>query len=232
MCTAQEGFGDWVHSDHGFHHIPGQEATIEGSDDVYFLEGETYLKSAESLKKLMADLLEQTKIKFKEGLAGINKHFQDYFEVLFGGGKASLDVVSVPASRRVLEGLELGEEPKLEEGIEISVTLPRKKIRGLQMLSGGERTLTSLALLFAVSQVNPPPFLILDETDAALDESNSKKYGEMLTTLSKKSQLIIITHNRETMSHAGVLYGITMGKDAISRVLSIKFEEAEQMAAR
>ena len=98
------------------------------------------------------------------------------------------------------------------------------------MLSGGERALTSIALLFAVSQVNPPPFLVLDETDAALDEANSKKYGDMVATLAKYSQLIVITHNRETMSRAGIIYGVTMGSDAISKLLSIKFEEAEAMA--
>ena len=99
-----------------------------------------------------------------------------------------------------------------------------------EMLSGGERALTSIALLFAISQVNPPPFMVLDETDAALDEANSRKYGDMIENLAKLSQLIVITHNRETMSRAGVLYGITMGTDAVSKVLSIAFEEAEAVA--
>jgi chromosome segregation protein len=98
------------------------------------------------------------------------------------------------------------------------------------MLSGGERALTSIALLFAISQVNPPPFIILDETDAALDEANSKKYGDMIENLSKVSQLILITHNRETMSRAGVIYGVTMGRDGVSRLLSIAFDEAVAVA--
>jgi chromosome segregation protein len=97
-------------------------------------------------------------------------------------------------------------------------------------LSGGERALTSIALIFAMSQVNPPPFLILDETDAALDEANSRRYGDMIESLAKKSQLIVITHNRETMSRAGILYGVTMGGDGISKLLSVKFEEAAQVA--
>ena len=117
-----------------------------------------------------------------------------------------------------------------QTGIDIAVSLPRKKIRGLVMLSGGERALTSIALLFAVSQVNPPPFMILDETDAALDEANSRKYGDMLENLSEVSQLIVITHNRETMSRAGVLYGVTMDGDATSKLLSVKLEEAEAIA--
>jgi chromosome segregation protein len=81
-----------------------------------------------------------------------------------------------------------------------------------------------------MASVNPPPFLILDETDAALDESNSRRYGDMVEALAKKSQLVLITHNRETMSHAGVLYGITMGGDGMSKVLSVKLEEAMKVA--
>ena len=122
------------------------------------------------------------------------------------------------------------EEGKTEEGIEIAISLPHKRIKGLHMLSGGERALTSIALIFAMSQVNPPPFLILDETDAALDEANSRRYGDMISSLASRSQLILITHNRETMSRAGILYGITMGGDGVSKLLSVKFEEAVAVA--
>ena len=117
-----------------------------------------------------------------------------------------------------------------EEGVDISVSLPHKKIKGLVMLSGGERALTSIALLFAISQVNPPPFMVLDETDAALDEANSRKYGDMIENLAKLSQLMVITHNRETMSRAHVLYGITLGSDGASKLLSIKFDDAVKVA--
>ena len=116
-----------------------------------------------------------------------------------------------------------------EEGIEIDISLPRKKVKGLMMLSGGERALTSIALIFAMSAVNPPPFIILDETDAALDEANSRKYADMIERLSDRSQLILITHNRETMSRASVLYGVTM-MQGVSELLSIKFEEGVQYA--
>jgi chromosome segregation protein len=102
-------------------------------------------------------------------------------------------------------------EMEFERGIDIHVSLPQKKVKELGMLSGGERSLTSIALLFAMSQVNPPPFLVLDETDAALDEANSRRYGDMIESLSKVSQLAVVTHNRETMSRAGVLYGVTVG---------------------
>ena len=112
---------------------------------------------------------------------------------------------------------EIPEEEELYAGLSIDVSLPRKKIRGLEVLSGGERALTSIALIFSMTQVNPPPFLILDETDAALDEANSKRYADMVGELGQKSQLIVITHNRETMSHAHVLYGVTIGADGASR---------------
>ena len=134
------------------------------------------------------------------------------------GGMSEYDTVSV------------GGEEQGPEGLEVSVSLPKKKVKSLMMLSGGERALTSIALLFAVSQVNPPPFIILDETDAALDEANSKKYGDMIESLSKHSQLILITHNRETMSRAGVIYGVTVGADSASRLLSIAFDDAVQVA--
>ena len=116
------------------------------------------------------------------------------------------------------------------EGIEIDVALPHKKVKELHALSGGERSLTSIAILFAMSQVNPPPFLVLDETDAALDESNSRKYGDMLEKLSKHSELIVVTHNRETMSRAKVLYGVTVGVNGASKLLSVKFDEAVAIA--
>ena len=119
---------------------------------------------------------------------------------------------------------------KQRPGIDIAVNLPRKKVRSLMQLSGGERALTSIALIFAMSQVNPPPFLILDETDAALDEANSRRYGDMIENLAKHSQLIVITHNRETMSRASILYGVTMGGDGVSKLLSVKFEEAVAVA--
>ena len=123
-----------------------------------------------------------------------------------------------------------GETKEVIEGIEISLNIPRKRIKSLVMLSGGERALTSIALIFAMSSVNPPPFLVLDETDAALDEANSRRYADMVKALSEKSQLVVITHNRETMSRAGILYGVTMGGDGVSKVLSVKLEEAVKVA--
>jgi len=186
--------------------------------------------SAESLKGLIKDLEARLATEFETGLENINKEFDKLFTAMFGGGEAQL-ILTKESAKKEIEDVEeeIGEE-KVEEGLEIKVTLPKKKIRGLMMLSGGERALTSIALIFAISAVNPPPFIILDETDAALDESNSKKYGDLVERLSQYSQLILITHNRETMSRAGVIYGVTMASNGISKLLSISFDQAVEVA--
>lgn len=223
----------------------------EERDAFLARELEDLEKAKKELLALIADLDVRIDYEFKSGILKINTEFQKYFSLMFGGGKAELTVVKEVKRRKksdvedlsdALSGgaVEYGEGSSDEkggteheegpEGLEVNVSLPRKKVKGLMMLSGGERALTSIALLFAVSQVNPPPFIILDETDAALDEANSKKYGDMIENLSKQSQLILITHNRETMSRAGVLYGVTMGSDGASRLLSIQFDEAVKVA--
>ena len=160
----------------------------------------------------------------------MNAAFAEFFKLMFDGGGARLTLESPEEDS--LEEEESEDLPKGPErpGIEIAVNLPKKRLQSLMQLSGGERALTSIALIFAMSQVNPPPFLILDETDAALDEANSRRYGDMLDNLSKKSQLIVITHNRETMSRASILYGVTMGGDGVSKLLSVKFDEAVAVA--
>ncbi|MEK7604701.1 MAG: AAA family ATPase [Patescibacteria group bacterium] len=192
-------------------------------------------KSAASLRGLITDLDTELAKHFSEGLAKVNASFSEYFALMFGGGNARL-TLEEPEEVEVLDDLdetelESGAEEKKERaGIEIAVNLPKKKVRSLMQLSGGERALTSIALIFAMSQVNPPPFLILDETDAALDEANSRRYGDMIENLAQKSQLIVITHNRETMSRTSILYGVTMGSDGVSKLLSVKFDEAVAVA--
>lgn len=186
-------------------------------------------KSAEGLRELIHDLDTELQKTFSEGLAKVNASFSEFFALMFGGGSARL-VLEEPAQVEEDEE-EVEVRPKNERlGIEIAVNLPKKRLQSLMQLSGGERALTSIALIFAMSQVNPPPFLILDETDAALDEANSRRYGDMIENLAKRSQLIVITHNRETMSRAGILYGVTMGSDGVSKLLSVKFEEAVAVA--
>lgn len=193
-------------------------------------------KSIANLRGLIDDLKETLDTEFKTGLEKINARFEEFFKLMFGGGAAYLSNIVQGTKKNDLDEDEessdslLDDEEKLDYGIEINVTLPQKKVKDLAMLSGGERSLTSIALVFAMTQVNPPPFLVLDETDAALDEANSKRYGDMIEILSKYSSLITVTHNRETMSRADVIYGVTIGADGGSKLLSIKFSDAENYA--
>ncbi|MBU1091752.1 AAA family ATPase [Patescibacteria group bacterium] len=185
-----------------------------------------------SLEELIEQLKEKLDVDFKEGILKISAKFQEFFVLMFGGGEASL---RLRAPRRRLVEKEIEEDgcclEEIDEGVDLFVKLPQKGNCSLNMLSGGEKALTSIALLFAMSQINPPPFLVLDETDAALDESNSRRYARMLKSLSKDTQLILITHNRETMNAVDVLYGVTMDNNSISRILSVKLEEAEKLVA-
>lgn len=215
---------------------------ITERDQFLAKELEDLAESVVSLKKIIVDLKDTLDTEFKTGVEKINKQFQEFFALMFGGGSAFLSIVLEHKKVRRDEDIEDsadsegygettdGAELAFERGIEINVSLPQKKVKDLHMLSGGERSLTSIALLFAMSQVNPPPFLVLDETDAALDEANSRKYGNMLENLSKYSQLIVVTHNRETMSRAQVLYGVTVGAEGASKLLSIKLEDASAYA--
>jgi len=212
----------------------------EERDAFLAKELEDLVKSVESLNIIITELEDKLNQLFKDGINKINHEFNRFFMLMFGGGSASLELVKEVKKKRRKAGemdddlseITVGddEEPEVEEGIDINVSLPHKRTKGLMMLSGGERALTSIALLFAMSQVNPPPFIILDETDAALDEANSRKYGDMIEALSEHSQLILITHNRETMSRAGVIYGVTMDSGGYSKLLSIAFDVAQEIA--
>lgn len=224
----------------GGEEVTKEFAEVTARDTFLAREIEDLTKSAEMLKNLIAELKEKLETEFKTGVNKINDEFGKFFTLMFGGGAAALSIIKETRRRpkNILEDdlydasykNEEEYEEELEEGIDISVSLPNKRVKGLAMLSGGERALTSIALLFAISQVNPPPFIILDETDAALDEANSRKYGDMIENLAKYSQLILITHNRETMSRAGILYGVTMASDGFSKLLSVKFDEAQAIA--
>ena len=195
--------------------------------------------SAVQLDALIAELVAQLDEQFVAGIDKIDVEFSRFFTLMFGGGEAKLVRIKPKVKKKKKGEDEFGEEIEIDEdvedeeaqeGIELDVKLPNKRVKGLDMLSGGERALTSIALIFAMSQVNPPLFIILDETDAALDEANSRRYGDMIEALAEKSQLILITHNRETMSRAGILYGVTMGGDGVSKLLSVKFDEAVVVA--
>lgn len=209
---------------------------VKERDEFLANELHDLTESVSKLEALIADLTEQLNERFATGIDKISTEFNKFFTLMFGGGQSSLERIKPKLRRQRVDdatGEEVSEEVEDEaaqEGIELAVKLPNKRVQGLDMLSGGERALTSIALIFAMSQVNPPLFIILDETDAALDEANSRRYGDMIEALAKQSQLILITHNRETMSRAGILYGVTMAGDGVSKLLSVKLDEAMSVA--
>ena len=169
--------------------------------------------AVDSLKNLIRDLADRINNDFKTGLIKINEEFNHYFRLMFGGGSASLKT-GLPA------------EALAEAGVSINVSVPKKRVKDLSLLSGGERSLVSIALLFAIVSASRPPFLILDEIDAALDENNAVRFAKVLKDLAEKTQFILITHNRATMEIANVLYGVTMGDDGVSKLFSLKLEDA------
>lgn len=212
---------------------------VKGRDEFLVHEITDLESSIVKLEELIVELTASLNEQFLIGIEKIGIEFNRFFGLMFGGGEAKLIRVK-PQIKKIKEDEdtlnegaikhEYEDDENAQEGIELDVKLPNKRVRGLDMLSGGERALTSIALIFAMSQVNPPLFIILDETDAALDEANSRRYGDMIEALAEKSQLILITHNRETMSRAGILYGVTMGIDGVSKLLSVKFEQALAVA--
>lgn len=168
-------------------------------------------KAKADLSKIVKELDERIKHQFADVFGEISSEFSRYFSMLFSGGTASLN---------------LGEDEEGNFGVEISANPPGKRVKSLTALSGGERTLTSLALLFAILSVNPSPFCVLDEVDAALDESNTLRFIKILRDLAAKTQFIVISHNRDTMRVADTLYGITMNDEHVSKLLSVKLSEA------
>jgi chromosome segregation protein len=214
--------------------LMSEHQEVTSRDEFLRREIEDLFKTKKDLSDLIADLASTLDKEFTVGVQKINTQFTMFFTDMFSGGSAELFEVQKEKrirkkSDEVLD-TEITEEGETETGIDVRVSLPGKKVRDISMLSGGERALTSIALLFAISGVNPPPFMVLDETDAALDESNARRYGKSLKHLAKHSKLVVITHNRETMNQADALYGVTVGKDGASKVLSVAFDEASEYA--
>jgi chromosome segregation protein len=200
-----------------------KEYTTTKERDEYLLKELSDIRASEENLLVLIDELRSTLAsKFSHGVQEVSKVFSTFFGEVFIGGKAKLVLVT---STKIDEE---GNETQ-EQGIDLDVSLPNKKVKEIGMFSGGERALVSIALLFAMSAITPPPFMVLDETDAPLDESNARKYGAMLKRLSEHSKLLVITHNRETMNHCDMLYGVTIGVDGSSKLLSINFKEAEKM---
>jgi chromosome segregation protein len=174
-------------------------------------------KSKAQLQQLISHLNKKSREKFKETFEQIRGHFQQVFRKLFGGGKADI----------VLDDT----EDILEAGIEVIAKLPGKETMSITLLSGGEKALTAIALLFSVFKTKPSPFCFLDEVDAPLDEANNERFNMMLREFQKDSQFVVITHSKRTMSIAEVLFGITMQTRGVSKKISVRFDHVDEETA-
>lgn len=169
------------------------------------------LEAADALKKIIHDLDRGMNAQFKESFTAIQKEFDRVFKELFGGGQGTLEL---------MEG-----EDIQEAGIVINVQPPGKKLQNMMQLSGGEKALTAISLLFAILNLKPSPFCLLDEIEAALDDSNVLRFAQYLHQLTKDTQFIIITHRRGTMTTSDRLYGITMQEKGVSTMVSVNLVE-------
>ncbi|HNZ86701.1 MAG TPA: AAA family ATPase [bacterium] len=201
--------------------------------------------ASNDLKHIIDDLNEKIENKFNENFKKINEIFNEYFQILFGGGSATLTIKKETDKQKENENAAESQTEIIEEETEkntktyegkikpitdiiITVKIPGKKLNSMNVLSGGERSLTSIALICAIIFNNPSPFVVLDEVDAALDEANSVRFAEIIEKLKDKTQFICITHNRATMTKSDTLYGVTMDESGVSKMLSISFAEAKK----
>ncbi len=225
--------------------IESEYETTQQRYDFLTQQQEDLSQTGESLKKLIDELDEIIKKQVKKSYDEINKYFKKYFTMLFEGGHAELtlikekinlskekeetdDELSADNTNKAINFFQTKNSAPAYSGIDVSATPPGKKLKSINALSGGERALTSIALICAIISSNPSPFVVLDEVDAALDESNSIRFANILKELSHKTQFLVITHNRASMEQANLLYGVTMGSDGVSKILSIKLDEAKK----
>ena len=184
--------------------------SVQERYDFLTQQVEDLQKADHDLREVVAELDELMIKEFKNTFDAVAIEFKQIFTKLFGGGSARLILL---------------DENDTESGVDIEARLPGRREQGLSLLSGGERSLTAVALIFSLLKISPPPFCVLDEVDAALDEANVGRFCDLLKELSEKTQFIVITHNRNTVQTADVIYGVTMGRDSASQVISLKLDE-------
>ncbi|MEH7345193.1 chromosome segregation protein SMC [Bacillus sp. JJ1532] len=185
----------------------------------FLLEQKNDLQSAkDTLFQVIDEMDIEMKKRFQQTFEGIRFHFESVFQSLFGGGRADLKLTDP--------------DDLLNTGVEIVAQPPGKKLQNLGLLSGGERALTAIALLFSILKVRPVPFCILDEVEAALDEANVFRFSQYLKRFSAETQFIVITHRKGTMEEADVLYGVTMQESGVSKLVSVRLEETKELVTQ
>ncbi|MBI5298774.1 MAG: AAA family ATPase, partial [Deltaproteobacteria bacterium] len=172
---------------------------------------EDLVQSLEALKRAIQKINRVSRERFLKTFESINEKFQEIFPRLFKGGRAKLILMD--------------EENLMEAGVEIVAQPPGKKLQSITLLSGGEKALTAVALIFSIFLIKPSPFCLLDEVDAPLDDANITRFNDMVREMTSQSQFIVITHNKRTMEKADCLYGITMEEAGVSKVVSVRLNE-------
>src|SRR5690606_40749938 len=186
----------------------GQYEELETRHAFLVTQRKDLVDSIAATNDAIARIDETSKTRFRDAFEAINRNFQETFATLFGGGRAGITL--------------LDESDPLESGIDIVASPPGKRLQSVQLLSGGEKALTAIALMFAIFKYKPSPFCLLDEIDAPLDDANVGRFVDMLRGMLDRTQFILITHNRRTMEIANRLYGVTMEEPGVSKLISVQ----------
>ena len=196
---------------------PEEYAALTERIDFLKSQSDDLQKAMDDMKETIKDINIESRRRFSEMYELINENFKNVFSTLFEGGEAKLVLTE--------------SEDLLSAGVDIVAQPPGKKLQNINLLSGGEKALTAISLIFAIFLVKPSPFCFLDEVDAPLDDVNVVRFTGLITSLSYDSQFIIITHNKKTMEIGDLLYGVTMEEPGISKTVSVEFNEASRLIA-